>query len=329
MWFKKVICVLTASSLKIKPMKKLIYSNSIFIFLWAVIPFYANAQTDMDAIMMEKNAFCAGAMYNHSSWKNYWEGTTKRDNQNLGTVSSSAYSVMGNYGIGKKMNILFNIPYVTTKASAGQLKGQKGFQDISLFVKWRGMNKKINESRLAVYGIGGITIPITNYVADYLPLAIGLHSRTALLRLMVDYYIQNKWFVTGTATWQYRNNIKLDRNAYYTDRLILSDEVEMPNTSNLHLRMGYRTQWLIAEWVFNKTNTLGGFDITRNNMPFPSNRMNAASVGVNFKYVLRKLPQLSLTGGAHQVVSGRNAGQSFMANGGIFYVLDFSPKQKK
>jgi len=83
------------------------------------------AQTDADAIMMAKNNFCVGGMYSYSSWKNYWEGTLKRDNQNLGTVSTKMIGVMGNYGISKKLNVLFGIPYVQTKASAGTLHGQK------------------------------------------------------------------------------------------------------------------------------------------------------------------------------------------------------------
>ena len=76
------------------------------------------AQTDMDAIMMEKKQFCVGPMFGYSSWKDYWEGTTKRDNANLGSVSAQTYSVMGNYGITNKLNFLFNVPYIKTKASA-------------------------------------------------------------------------------------------------------------------------------------------------------------------------------------------------------------------
>ena len=109
---------------------------SIFIFN------QLHAQTDIDAIMMEKNAFCVGPMYSYSSWKNYWEGTLKRNNQNLGTVSTQMFSVMGIYGISRKLNVLFSVPYVKTKASAGTLHGDKGFQDLSLFVKWMPLKKK-------------------------------------------------------------------------------------------------------------------------------------------------------------------------------------------
>ncbi|MBY0477295.1 MAG: hypothetical protein K2Q24_06590 [Chitinophagaceae bacterium] len=288
-----------------------------------------SAQTDMDAILMEKNAFCVGPGYSYSSWKNYWEGTKKRENLNLGTVSTQTFAIMGNYGISNKLNALFNIPYVVTKASAGTLKGQQGLQDLSLMLKYRPINQKIGDARLAVFGLIGGSLPMTNYLADFLPLSIGLRSKTAMARLMVDYYYNSKWFATASATYVYRSNIELDRNSYYTDRMVLSNQVEMPNATSFNIRAGYRTQWLIAEAILNNWTTQGGFDITQNNMPFPSNRMNATAVGVNMKYVMKRLPQLSLTGGASNVIAGRNVGQSFNANAAVFYVLDLSKKEKK
>jgi hypothetical protein len=284
------------------------------------------AQTDIDAIMMEKNAFCAGGMFMHSQWKNYWEGTLKRDNANLGIVSAQTYGIMGNYGVSQKLNLLFNLPYVKTKASAGTMAGMKGLQDLSLFLKYRPFSKQTGFARLSLYGMAGFSTPVSQYTADYLPLSIGLRSRTLMGRIMADYHYDNRWFGTASATYVRRSNIKLDRTAYYTDQLILSNEVAMPDAFTFNIRAGFRNQWLIAEAVVNNWTTLGGFDITRNNMPFASNRMNATSAGANFKYVFKKIPQLSLTGGASQIIGGRNMGQSLNINGGIFYVLDFSKK---
>ncbi len=297
--------------------------------LFSIACNYASAQTDIDAIMMEKNAFCVGPGYSYSSWKNYWEGTKKRENLNLGTVSTQMFAVMGNYGATKKLNILFNVPYVVTKASAGTLRGQNGMQDLSLMLKYRAINQKIGDSRVALIGLLGGSVPMSNYNADLLPLSIGMQSKTAMARLMLDYYYDNKWFATASATYVWRSNVTLDRDSYYTDRFILSNEVSMPNATSYNIRAGYRTQWLIAEAVLNNWTTKGGFDITQNNMPFISNRMNATSLGLNIKYVFKKLPQLSLTGGASQVVAGRNMGQSFSANGAVFYVFNLNKKEKK
>ena len=144
---------------------------------------------------------------------------------------------------------------------------------------------------------------------------------------MVDYQLGNL-FATGSATYVFRDNIKIDRDAYYTTEMHYTNEVEMPDGANFNFRAGFRNHRWIAEAVLNIWNTLGGFDITRNNMPFPSNEMNATTAGVNIKYVLPPLPQLSIVAGGMYTVAGRNVGQATTVYGSFFYVFDFSKKTK-
>lgn len=308
-------------------MKYYVTISLLYTLLIIITPLLSNAQTDMDAIMMEKKQLCIGPMYSHSSWKNYWEGTLKRDNQNLGTISTAAFALMGAYGITGKLNFLFNAPFIKTTASAGTLHGMQGFQDLSLYLKWMPVEKQLGPGTFSLYTIGGVSFPLTNYVADFLPLSIGLHSKTASVRLMLDYQVSNI-FATGSATYVLRDNIKIDRTSYYDTQLHLSNEVSMPNVSNLNFRAGYRSTKLIAEAVVNKWTTLGGFDITRNNMPFPSNKMNATTIGANFKYVITANHNLLLVGGGNSTVAGRNVGQVTTFYGSVFYVLDFTHKTK-
>jgi len=126
------------------------YSKQIFrrwrilILLCLLLNYQSgSAQTDMDAIMMSKNNYCSGLMYQHGSWNNYWEGTLKRDNLNLGTVSNNMYAYMGNYGISGKLNLLFGLPYVNSKATAGTLHSMNGLQDVSLWAKWMPYEKRL------------------------------------------------------------------------------------------------------------------------------------------------------------------------------------------
>ncbi|MBS1935663.1 MAG: hypothetical protein JST96_16805, partial [Bacteroidetes bacterium] len=159
----------------------------LIISVCFLIPFVSKSQTDIDAIMMAKNNFCVGGMYGQSSWKNYWEGTFKRNNQNLGTVSTKMVSLMGTYGITSKLNVIVGAPYIWTHATAGTLHGMKGIQDLSLWLKWMPVEQRLGSGTLSVYTIGGFSTPLTNYQADFLPLTIGLHSTTLSGRLMVDY----------------------------------------------------------------------------------------------------------------------------------------------
>ena len=145
---------------------------------------------------------------------------------------------------------------------------------------------------------------------------------------MVDYQT-GSFFATASGTYVLRDNITIDRTAYYTDEMHLSNEVNIPNGGNLNIRTGFRNERLIAEAILNSWKTFGGNDITRNNMPFPSNRMDATTLGVNVKYVL--IPgtnEISLVGGGNTTVAGRNMGQSSTVYASVFYVFDFSRKTK-
>ncbi|WP_462220329.1 hypothetical protein [Ferruginibacter sp.] len=312
-------------------MKKNIIKKNKIISIFICLLFFNQAifaQTDIDGLMMQKNFFCVGPTVGKSSWKNYWEGTFKRDNANLGTVSTAAAMIMGNYGITDKLNLLFGLPYIKTKASAGNLKGQKGLQDLSVFVKWVAKEKMIGKGNLKAILIGGYSTPVSNYSADLLPLSIGLHSKTTMLRLTADYEIGD-WFATASGTYNFRNNVTLDRNTYYTTEMHYTNEVKMPDATYFNLRAGYRSSTWIIEAIADKWTTLGGFDITKNNMPFISNKMNATKLGIHIKYDTDFVNGLSFIADASTTVAGRNVGQSTGFSGGVFYILDFSKKQKE
>ena len=300
--------------------------RKLYLCYLILIPLLMSAQTDNDAIMMSKNNFCFGAVYQYSSWNEYWEGTFKRENLNLGTVSTQGVAVMGNYGITDKLNFLFSVPYLETKATAGTMKGQKGMQDLALTIKYMPLEKVVGNTVYSLYALGSYSFPTTDYTADYLPLSLGLHSKTATLRLMGDVQIHS-FFTTISAAYSKRANIKIDRNSYLTDEIQYTNEVDMPDVINFNLRLGYRSTWLIAEAVIdNWTTQSGGFDITKNNMPFPSNTMNAFKLGVNAKYTLKKIPELAIVGGYNFVTEGRNVGQATSLYGGVFYIINFKSK---
>ncbi|MGN6435342.1 MAG: hypothetical protein ACTHMM_02370 [Agriterribacter sp.] len=285
-------------------------------------PCLVQAQTEVDAIMMNKNQICNGFLYNYSSWDHYWEGKLKRTNLNMGTVSTQSAMYMINYGITNDLNIIAGVPYVWTKASAGTLHGLNGIQDLSLNLKWRFFNQRNGNNKISVFAVGGFSTPLSNYTPDFLPLSIGLGSTNLSARGMVDYQYK-KITVTGSAAYVWRSNIKIDRDSYYTDRLHITNEVQMPDMTNLQLRAGYRGKFFIAEGIVNRMITMGGFDITRNNMPFPSNRMNATTAGVFFKYTIPGVMKgnLELLAQGNYTVDGRNVGQSLSYGGGFFYAF--------
>ncbi len=308
-----------------QPIKKLVLITLVFQ------PFISSAQTDNDAIMMNKFQSCTGATYMHSQWTNYWEGTLKRNNANIGTVTTQSVMAMSNYGITDNLNVMVGLPYVWTHASAGTLHGMKGFQDISLFVKWKPITIPVGNGKFSVFAIGGFSTPTTNYIAAYLPLSIGLHSTNLLGRLMA-YYKNGMFFLRASATYVWRSNITIDQPSYYTTELINSNKVQMPNMMTYNGSVGIYRKYLIAELMLDNMTTLGGFDMRRNDMPFPSNKMNSTSLGVHAKYTLPFYTHVSIVAGADQVLGGvkvfgknilmpRNVGQSTTLSLGAFYAF--------
>lgn len=288
---------------------------------------HASAQMENDGIMIPKNYICAGPMFSTSSWTNYWEGTYKRSNGNIGKVTANMYSFMATYGITNDLIVTAGVPYITTHASAGTMEGQKGIQDISLNLKWRAYKLKTDKGTLSLFASLSGAIPLTNYEADFLPLALGSHSKNFTARAVIDYNY-GKVFVTGSGAYMTRSNISIDRNSYYTTQLIYSNQVELPNMSDYNFRAGYRSKYFIAEGVADISTSLGGFDIRKNDMPFPSNRMNMTSVGGNLRYRLKSLYGLEFSAGDDYVVAGRNMGQSNMIHGGVTYIFGLAPQKK-
>lgn len=278
--------------------------------------------------MMNKNQFCNGFMYAHSSWDQYWEGTLKRTNGNIGSVTTQSVMYMANYGITDNLNVMAGLPYVWTKASAGTMQGMQGVQDISAFVKWRALHASMGKGTLSLFAIGGVSTPLTDYVIDFLPLSIGLGSTNLTARLAAD-YTYNRVTVTGSAAYVRRSNVTLDRPSYFDTELRLTNEVKMPDAAQFQLRAGYRGRYLIAEALLTNWTTLGGFDMTRNNMPFVSNRMNSTSAGVYLKYTLKQHTNLAFLGSASVTVAGRNMGQATAFSAGAFYAFYFGSKHKQ
>ncbi len=280
-----------------------------------------NAQTDNDAIMMKKNQWCNGATWMYSRWDHYWEGTFKRDNENIGTVTTQSVAYMTNYGITDNLNVMAGVPYVWTHASAGTLHGLKGFQDLSLFIKWRPLKLSMAGGRkFSLFAVGGLSTPLSNYVIDFLPISIGLGSTNLTGRLTADFQ-SGIFFTTLSGAFIWRSNVKLDRTSYYTTEIHNTNEVEMPNAADFNFNIGIRKKYLVAELIAERMLTLGGFDIRKNDMPFVSNRMNSTNIGVHAKYTLPFYTHIEVLGGGGYTVDGRNVGQSLMFHAGTYYIF--------
>jgi len=302
-------------------MKKKTLLHFSLAVAFSLVAVMAKSQTADDAIMMGKKQWCNGLTYMYSSWKNYWEGTLKRENLNLGTVSTQSVMFMSTYGITNKLNAIVSVPYIWTHASAGTLHGLKGFQDIEMDIKYQFFGTQFGKDQhLLLFAVGGLSTPLQKYENDFLPMSIGLGSTNLSGRLTADY--QNGiFFATASSAFVWRSDITIDRTSYYTDQIHYTNKVDMPNQLHSNLFVGIRKPNLIVQAQLLNMYTFGGFDIRRNDMPFASNQMNMTSLGGHVKYFFPFLPNLAIVADADFTIAGRNVGQSNMYSGGLYYVV--------
>jgi hypothetical protein len=281
--------------------------------------FFANAQMMNDGIFMAKGNLCGGVTYMNDSWKNYWEGSLLRENKNIGTVTTQSVALMGNYGISDKLNVMFSLPYITSKPSAGVLHGMSGVQDLTMSVKYR----VIQAGNLSVIGSVGGSIPTNNYVADFMPFSIGTQSKTGFARGILYYTLPADLALTVHGTYTARTNVRVDREMYYSDKGYFTNEMVMPDVVNFGAKLGhYSFRWQL-EGTYDQQVTGGNIDIRRNDMPGLCNKFDYTKVGFVAAYRIPQLKdiQLMVTGG--KILSGRNVGESTTFSVGISQFIDF------
>ncbi len=282
------------------------------------------AQMPHDVIYMPKKTACLAVSYNNSSWKEYWENTLKRENLNIGTHTTQSVMPMIAYGITDKLNAIVALPYVSTKTSAGNLMGQKGIQDFSAWLKYQLVK---NEKGFSLHSVLGASIPVGNYVPDFLPMSIGLQTKTATGRLIANYTHKSGIYVTAHGSYILRSKIKVDRDAYQADnRVYNTNEVSVPNATDAAIRLGYIKDGsrIQAEFFAENFTCVGGDNIRRNDMPFPTNNMTSTSIGFYGKYQPKNI---GFNVRVAKVVNGINVGQATSFSVGLLYQLN--PKIKK
>lgn len=272
------------------------------------------AQMPNDPIYMGKRQLCTAIMYGNSQWSQYWENSLKRENFNIGTHTTESVTIMPAYGIAKGFNVIASLPYIQTKTSAGNLLGQKGFQDLSVWLKYRFVNVK----GFSLNGVLGGSLPTGNYVPDFLPMSIGAQCRTASFRGIAAYrHPATGLYITGVGTYTWRSNITVDRDAYQAyDRVINSHTVRMPNTFDFGTHLGVLRKTWQAEVYGEKFGCTSGDYIRRNDMPFPTNNMNGTVAGFYAKYQPK---QFGVNARLSQVLDGQNVGQATTVMVGVLY----------
>ena len=283
-----------------------------------------HAQSITDGIMMPRRTLCTGFLYDRDQWTEYWEGTLQRDNLNIGTLTTQSVTWVNTYGVTDTINVLAMVPYVWTHASAGTLRGQDGFQDLTVALKVNAFTASLGPGALKAFAVGSLATPLGDYTPDFYPLSLGSASQRASARLTLNYTTRHGLYLNGTGAYTWRDNVTLDRSTYFTDgQLFYSNEVAMPDVYDYTFSIGYSKGRTLIPISYSKQVTRGGSDIRRQDMPFVSNRMNASRLDASVLYYLPGVEDLGVRFAATHTLSGRNVGQSTIFSAGLLYVFHF------
>jgi hypothetical protein len=283
------------------------------------------AQTPADGFMMPKREMSLGVLYAHDRWDQYWEGTLKRRNGNIGSITTQSLTWVGAYGVTDRLGVMATLPYIWTHASQGLLSDVRGVQDLTISAKYRLLGADSpGRGAFNAFVVATAAVPVSSYTPDFLPLSIGTGGGRASARVTTSFHPTSAWYANASAAYTFCSNVKLNRSSYYTDgQLYLTDEVAMPNVFESAVTAGYRRgRWQLPVSIVQQ-HTLGGGDIRRQDMPFVSNRMDFVKVDGAVMYALPVPNDVSIRFGAAHVLSGRNVGQSTTYSTGVFHAFHF------
>ncbi|MEO5673430.1 MAG: transporter [Chitinophagales bacterium] len=289
----------------------------------------AEAQTPTDATMMKPGQICFALSYINDSWDHYWEGTRYRDNGNIGTLTHHTIEPGFALGIIKHINIIGSLPFVISHPSAGQIQGDEGFPEFSLWVKGDLPELKFGSTRLHMLATIGGSVPVSHYAPDY-AYGIGFGSSEASFRVITHYQLTKGFYLRGQGGYHLRGNSKLQRDYYYTTEGIYSDKVDMPDVIDYSGTLGWlsKNEKFKAEIIYDSFNCLSGFDIRTQDGGFPSNKMIWTRLGGGVKYFIPQISGLAVNAYAGQVLTGRNVGKSLVLQGGISYFFSIWNRSK-
>lgn len=292
-------------------------------FLMAIVclPFgKLAAQTPADAVMMKPGEVCFDVSFGYSTWNEYWEGDSLRDNGNIGTMTTTTYAGGFMLGIMDRVNILAMLPYIKNAPSAGVVADVQDFQDISVFVKALLLEKSLGKGNFKTLASVGYAAPIADYVPDA-AFPIGLACPDAIFRGITQYDADMGLYARLDAAYHLRGTAALERSYYYTTQSYYGDEVDMPNALDYNATVGYITKnkKFQAEAAFNGLTTFNGFDIRRQDGVFPSNDFESMRIGLNFDYYDLLTKGLAVHLNTGYVLAGSNIGKATMITGGVSY----------
>lgn len=223
----------------------------------------------------------------------------------------SSTSIYATYGITDQVDVVLVLPYVTAKGSAtqevltnlGLENERKGFQDVSVFVKYSPFNFDFGSSSLRLIGALGLKTPLSNYKVEegfQSIIAIGNRSTTVSTTGMAMIRMDSGLFASAQLAGNYASN-------------------DVPNSYATELKVGYAARLFYGDIYIANQKSTGGVDIFGEGFAgyFPITKVNYTKIGLDLYTPIYQ--DIGVSAGASTLVAGRNIGKSTGFYGGLVY----------
>ena len=231
-------------------------------------------------------------------------------------------------GILDDLNVFVGVPYIktaSTETNGGKFAGVSGFQDLTVALKYRWLDKDLNKGHISSLATIGFSTPITNYLSDYMPYSLGFGAPELSYRLILQYETNSHWYLRGAGTYLWRGYTEAERSYYYNNGSYYTAWMDVPNAMS--------AEAVIGKWLFDKSlqlemayfglRSLSGDDIRPYNAAQPTNKVNIDRIGFLARYYFKPIEGLGVVAYHNQVINGRNTPEMKTTGIGITYFFNF------
>ena len=271
------------------------YSWSLIFF--CLITTTGVAQNIIGAFNAGKGNLNVAVSYTSENFEEYYVG---KEAMVLGLmdVSVQTIGVYAEYGLLDRLDLIVNLPFITTTAENENLPQMSEFQDLSMHAKYAIVNP--DNSKFLLTGALGFVVPASDY-DPLVPVTVGTHvfctqgSLAGLVRLGGSFF--------GELDVSY----------------IIKNE-DAPNTFRGTSKLGWaKNRFYGHVWYANQISAQG-YDLGESGGSFQSLETNFNRVGIYTSYNI--LQMISASVGVGTTLSGTNVGKTSFISLGIIGNLD-------
>ena len=272
---------------------------------------------------MARHDLLTGNLYTYESWDQYWEGTLKRVNGNIGTITTRTNIWSANYGVTDRLNVIAMRPVRLDPRQSGRAPRHPGLpgHHAGGEVQLSRDSRRRNGPSLRAIAVASAGIPLTDYNPELPPLSIGSGSTRVSGRGTLNLQSTPGWFLNGSTAYTWRSEVAA-RPALLLHRRPVRDEQPGGHAQRVRLR---RERRLHEAGPDDGLLRVAATDAGRRRHPPPG-------------HAVRVQPDEFLQGGRHggctrfpscrtwqvtfayaYTLDGRNVGQATTFTGGLLY----------